>query len=247
MRIHYLLLFFFLFLFHTISSCELSSPGDNKFLWIKTSWMLSDLLVNEKEIRKRSPEKNWNSYLFFYFFAEGYAPTTLYCEVSGTATESQVSAPAHTWRFYQNDKSITVHWKKLSITAPAVWVIITEILIDKLEMRKIVKNLFVAITCFAFLYPKFMKHSAKNEGLIIITSRSDSLHVHVLKTLADSPRTNGPSDHFVPFLGTKGRLQYSSFQNVSYSKTVTFLKILSSLFLLPCTVIPKSEPETKIY
>ncbi len=43
----------------------------------------------------------------------------------------------------------------------------------------------------------------------------------------------GPNGHFVPFLGTKGRLQHSSFQNVFYSKTVTFLKIPSFLFLLP--------------
>ncbi len=43
----------------------------------------------------------------------------------------------------------------------------------------------------------------------------------------------GPSDHFVPFLGTKGWLQHSSFQIVFYSKIVTFLKIPNFLLLLP--------------
>ncbi len=44
---------------------------------------------------------------------------------------------------------------------------------------------------------------------------------------------NGASDHFVSFLRTKGRLHHSSSQNVSYSKTVTFLKIPSFFILLP--------------
>ncbi len=43
----------------------------------------------------------------------------------------------------------------------------------------------------------------------------------------------GRSNHFVLFLGTKGRLQRSSSQNVFYSKIVIFLKILSFLLLLP--------------